>query len=173
MENKTLPRTTFRFVKTTYTGVAWARPQRNQVLQSPIQVIHNWPGGSSKNEQKVHTCLVYNDNATLSSWGYLCEDDDLLEKQKREFFKIFLDKQTLEDAHRQGIGQAPASILDAQRLVSDFLREVYSHIKSTVELHTGISHIGWQRPNDPQARTDLPSLDSCPPGLSVLERDHQ
>ncbi|KAH9992387.1 hypothetical protein F4779DRAFT_609220 [Xylariaceae sp. FL0662B] len=129
---------------TTYTGVAWARPQRNQVLQSPIQIIHNWPGGSSKNEQKVHTCLVYNDDTTLSSWGYLCEDDELLGKQKREFFKIFLDKQTLEDAHRQGIGQAPASVLDAQRLVSDYLREVYSHVKSTVELHTGINHIGWQ-----------------------------
>ncbi|CAJ2506693.1 Uu.00g078790.m01.CDS01 [Anthostomella pinea] len=128
---------------TTYTGVAWARPQRNQVLQSPIQVIHNWPGGSSKNEQKVHTCLTYNDDNTLSSWGYLCEEDDPL-KKKREFFKIFLDKQTLEDAHRQGISQAPPSILVAQTLVTDYLREIYKHVKSTVELHTGINQTGWQ-----------------------------
>ncbi|KAI0378679.1 hypothetical protein F5Y04DRAFT_290850 [Hypomontagnella monticulosa] len=129
---------------TTYTGVAWARPQRNQALQSPIQTIHNWPGSSTKNEQKVHTCLVYNDDGSLSSWGYQCEDDDLVEKQKQEFFKIFLDEQTLVDAHREGIGQAPASVQDAQKLISDFLREIYAHVKSTVELHTGIGHVGWQ-----------------------------
>ncbi|XXH04351.1 hypothetical protein Hte_010765 [Hypoxylon texense] len=125
-------------------GVAWARPQQKEVLQSPIQIIHNWPGSSTKNEQKVHTCLIYNDDDSLSSWGYLCEDDDTSEKQKREFFKIFLDQQTLEDAHRQGISQALASVRDAQTLVSDYLREIYSHVKSTVELHTGIGHVGWK-----------------------------
>lgn len=132
----------------TIAGVAWARPQRNQVLQTPIQTIHNWPGSSSKNEQKVHTCLVYNQDNTLSSWGYLCEDEDdvaAAEKQRREFFKIFLDKQTLEDAHQQGITQAPASVAEAQKLVSNYLRQIYAHVKSTVELHTGIiSHAtGW------------------------------
>ncbi|KAI1105671.1 hypothetical protein F4804DRAFT_117893 [Jackrogersella minutella] len=129
---------------TTYTGVAWARPQRNQVLQSPIQIIHNWPGSSAKNEQKVQTCLIYNDDGILSSWGYLCEEEDPLEKKKQEFFKIFLDRKTLEDAHRQGTGQAPASVREAQTLISDYLRELYAHVKSTVELHTGIGHVGWQ-----------------------------
>ncbi|OTB11872.1 hypothetical protein K445DRAFT_26131 [Daldinia sp. EC12] len=138
---------------TTYTGkyhiftahcVAWARPQRNHTLQSPIQIIHNWPGASTKNEQKVHTCLVYNHDESLSSWGYLCEDDDMINKKRREFFKIFLDQRTLEDARRQHIGQAPTSVKDAQRLVSSYLREVYLHVKSTVELHTGIGHVGWQ-----------------------------
>ncbi|KAI8960398.1 hypothetical protein F5Y11DRAFT_358482 [Daldinia sp. FL1419] len=129
---------------TTYTGVAWARPQRNQTLQSPLQIIHNWPGTSTKNEQKVHTCLVYNEDGTPSSWGYLCEDDDVTCKKKREFFKIFLDQRTLEDARRQRIGEAPATVRDAQKLVSDYLREVYAHVKYTVELHTGISHVGWQ-----------------------------
>ena len=125
--------------------MAWARPQKNRVLQSPIQVIHNWPGVASKNEQKVHTCLVYNADSSLSSWGSLCEEeDDLDEKQKREFFKIFLDKQTLELARQAGISQAPGSIAEAQKLVSDFLRQVYLHVKSTVELHTGIGHVGWQ-----------------------------
>ncbi|KAI3337561.1 hypothetical protein HD806DRAFT_476989 [Xylariaceae sp. AK1471] len=129
---------------TTYTGVAWARPQRNQVLQSPIQVLHNWPGASVKNEQKVHTCLVYNEDGSLSSWGYLCEDDDAPEKQRREFFKVFLDRETLDAARQQGISQAPASIIDAQKLVVDYLKELYTHVKSTVELYTGISHMGWQ-----------------------------
>ncbi|KAI0127356.1 hypothetical protein BJ170DRAFT_369976 [Xylariales sp. AK1849] len=129
---------------TTYTGVAWARPQRNQVLQSPLQVIHNWPGSCAKNEQKVHTCLVYNPDDSLSSWGSLCKDDDLTDKQRREFFKIFLDQQTLDAAHRQGLGQAPSSVWEAQRLVFDYLRQIYLHVKSTIELHTGIGHVGWQ-----------------------------
>lgn len=91
----------------------------------------------------MHTCLVYNQDNTLSSWGYLCEDeDDVLlassEKQRREFFKIFLDKQTLEDAHQEGITQAPTSVSEAQKLVSDYLRQIYTHVKSTIELHTGI-----------------------------------
>ncbi|ORY68543.1 Hsp70 family chaperone [Pseudomassariella vexata] len=129
---------------TTYTGVAWARPQKYEVLQSPLQVLHNWPGGSSKNEQKVHTCLIYNPDGSLSSWGFLCEDDDLTDKQRREFFKIFLDNQTLDAAHHQGISQAPGSVHEAQKLVGDYLRQVYLHVKSTVELHTGIGHVGWQ-----------------------------
>lgn len=119
------------------------------MLQTPIQTIHNWPGSSSKNEQKVHTCVVYNPDETLSSWGYLCEDEDdalLTGKHKREFFKIFLDQQTLADAHQQGITQAPASVAEASRLVADYLRKIYAHVKATVELHTGISHNhpgGW------------------------------
>ncbi|KAI6087243.1 hypothetical protein F4821DRAFT_236722 [Hypoxylon rubiginosum] len=134
---------------TTYTGVAWARPQQKEVLQSPIQIIHNWPGSSTKNEQKVHTCLIYNDDDSLSSWGYQCEDDDVgfspsEKKQKREFFKIFLDRQTLVDAHRQGIHQAPESVAAAQTLVSDYLREIYAHVRATVELHTGIERVGWR-----------------------------
>ena len=103
------------------------------MLQTPIQVLHSWPGGSSKNEQKVHTCLIYNQDSTLSSWGSLCEDEDDPGKQRREFFKIFLDKQTLEAAHQQGISQAPESVSDAQRLVSDYLSQIYLHIKTTIQ----------------------------------------
>lgn len=74
----------------------------------------------------------------------MCEDDDDLEKQRRDFFKIFIDKPTLEAAHQAGIGQAPASILEAKCLVTDYLRQIYLHVKSTMELHTGIGHVGWQ-----------------------------
>ncbi|KAH8660366.1 hypothetical protein BX600DRAFT_383457 [Xylariales sp. PMI_506] len=129
---------------TTYTGVAWARPQRGLVLQSPIQVIHDWPGMASRNEQKVQTCLTYNPDDSLSAWGYLCEEDDATEKSRHEFFKIFLDKQTLNAAHQAGISQAPSSVLAAKRLVTDYLREIYLHVKRAIELHTGIGHIGWQ-----------------------------
>ena len=113
------------------------------MLQTPIQVLHSWPGGSSKNEQKVHTCLIYNQDSTLSSWGSLCEDEDDPAKQRREFFKIFLDRQTLEAAHQQGISQAPESVSDAQRLVSDYLSQIYLHIKTTIQSQTGISNSAW------------------------------
>ncbi|XDG00407.1 hypothetical protein ABKA04_000022 [Annulohypoxylon sp. FPYF3050] len=109
-----------------------------------IDLGTTYTGSSTKNEQKVQTCLIYSDDGSLSSWGYLCEDEDPLEKKKQEFFKIFLDRNTLEDARRQAIGRVPATVGEAQKLISDYMREVYAHVKSTVELHTGISHVGWQ-----------------------------
>jgi hypothetical protein len=132
---------------TTFTGVGWARPQFTHVLQSPIQVIHNWPGCSTKNEQKVPTCLVYTADQELSSWGFLCDDDDDdrdLTKARLEFFKIFLDSTTLADARRQGLTRVPSSPAHAARLVSDFLRRIYAHVKHTVEGQTGVgAHPGW------------------------------
>ena len=75
----------------------------------------------------------------------LCEDDDDDSgKQKREFFKIFLDKQTLEDSRQQVMVQAPASVSEAHRLVSDYLRQIYFHVKSTIECQTGIGSGGWR-----------------------------
>jgi hypothetical protein len=113
-------------------------------LQSPIQVLHNWPGGSTRNEQKVRTCLVYGHDNSLSSWGFLCDEDDGIDKTSWEFFKIFLDKPTLDSAHRHGIGAAPSSVLEAKKLVSDYLCQIYEHVKVAIELHTGIGYIGWK-----------------------------
>ncbi len=124
-------------------GVGWARPQATQALQTPIQITYDWPGCSTKNEQKVPTCLVYGPDRQPSSWGFLCEDDEASEKQRREFFKIFLDQRTLNDAHRQGITAAPASTQEAQQLVTDYLRKIYQHVKASIELHTGTAYQGW------------------------------
>lgn len=126
-------------------GVGWARPQATHALQSPIQVIYNWPGCSTLNEQKVATCLVYGQDKKLSSWGFLCEDDDEPETQRREFFKILLDKMNLLEAQIKGLQGAPDSAAEAQKLVSDYLHEVYVHIKSTIEHQTGIGPFtGWK-----------------------------
>lgn len=127
------------------TGVGWARPQETHALQTPIQVIYNWPGCSTRNEQKVPTCLVYGQDQTLSSWGFLCEDDDELEKQRREFFKIFLDRLNLVEAQIKGLQGAPDSVSRAQQLATDYLRQVYAHVKSTIEHQTGIGPFtGWK-----------------------------
>ncbi|ROW05305.1 hypothetical protein VSDG_00113 [Cytospora chrysosperma] len=138
---------------TTYTGkysyirsVAWARPKASHALQSPIQVIYNWPGCSTRNEQKVHTCLVYGqDEAKPSSWGFLCEDDEDPGRTRREFFKIFLDKMNLLEAQIKGLQGAPESVAQAQQFVTDYLHEVYVHVKSTIEHQTGIGPFtGWK-----------------------------
>lgn len=126
-------------------GVGWARPQETYALQTPVQVIYNWPGCSTRNEQKVPTCLVYNRDHRLSSWGFLCDDDDELEKQRKEFFKIFLDKLNLVEAQIKGLQGVPESVSQAQQLVTDYLRQVYAHVKSTIEHQTGIGPFtGWK-----------------------------
>ncbi|RYP59855.1 hypothetical protein DL769_008370 [Monosporascus sp. CRB-8-3] len=105
-------------------GVAWALPQHQQVLQTPIQATHNWPGGSSKNEQNIQAFLVYNQDDSLPSRRYSCEGDDaLVHKRRAEFFEIFLDKQALESSYQQGIIQGRRSIFETQKLVSDYLRQ--------------------------------------------------
>lgn len=126
-------------------GVGWARPHTKNALQSPIQVIYNWPGCSTRNEQKVHTCLVYGKDKRPSSWGFLCEDDEGRETQRREFFKIFLDKMNLLEAQIKGLQGAPESVAQAQQFVTDYLHEVYVHVKSTIEHQTGIGPFtGWK-----------------------------
>ncbi|KKY38538.1 putative hsp70 family chaperone [Diaporthe ampelina] len=126
-------------------GVAWARPQATNALQSPIQVIHNWPGCSTRNEQKVPTCLVYGRHERPTSWGFICEDDDDFETKRREFFKIFLDKMNLLEAQIKGLQGAPESVAQAQKFVTDYLSEVYVHVKSTIEHQTGIGPFtGWK-----------------------------
>ena len=129
----------------TQEGVAWARPQATNALQSPIQVIHNWPGCSTRNEQKVPTCLVYGRHERPTSWGFICEDDDDFETKRREFFKIFLDKMNLLEAQIKGLQGAPESVAQAQKFVTDYLSEVYVHVKSTIEHQTGIGPFtGWK-----------------------------
>ncbi|PSS00642.1 hypothetical protein BD289DRAFT_360782 [Coniella lustricola] len=121
---------------TTFTG--------KNALQSPVQVIYNWPGCSTRNEQKVQTCLIYGKDNRPSSWGFLCDDIEEPEAQRREFFKIFLDKMNLLEAQIKGLQGAPESIEQAQQFVTDYLRQVYIHVKSTIEHQTGVGPFtGW------------------------------
>ncbi|KAI6777669.1 hsp70 family chaperone [Emericellopsis cladophorae] len=117
---------------TTYTGVAWMTPRM------PVQVINNWPSDGGQNERKVPTTLLYNgDGVTVSSWGFACAEDDPRGKIRREFFKVFLDGETLSAAQSQGLPSAPASVADAQRMVADFLRQIYAHLRETIEAVMG------------------------------------
>lgn len=97
-------------------------------------------------QPSVPTALVYNANNTVSSWGFLCADDDddtaPPRKTRCEFFKLSLDAETLAGAHAQGITGAPASTLEAQRLTTDYLAQVYRHFKGSIERELGRQHTG-------------------------------
>ena len=112
--------------------------------RTPIQVISDWPGSGDRSERKVPTTLVYHGDGTLSSWGFMCADDDdgMLGKTKREFFKIFIEADTLASAQQQGLSNAPASTLEAQRFATDYLRQIYLHIKESIESEIGRRHLG-------------------------------
>ncbi|KAK4122039.1 hypothetical protein N657DRAFT_622632 [Parathielavia appendiculata] len=123
---------------TTYTGVAWMTPR------TPIQVISDWPGSGDRNERKVPTTLIYHGSGVVSSWGFLCADDEssMQGKTKHEFFKIFMEAETLAGAQQQGLSGAPASTLEAQRFCTDYLRQVYLHVKDSVESEIGRRDLG-------------------------------
>ncbi|KID81718.1 Hsp70 family chaperone [Metarhizium guizhouense ARSEF 977] len=132
---------------TTFTGVAWRTPR------TPIQVINDWPGSGDRAERKVPTAIVYNADGTLSSWGHMCADDDDDEdndgqdessgKLRREFFKIFIDGANL--ALAQTLPRAPKTIQEAQKFATDYLVQVYGHVKETIERQTGRRQVpgGW------------------------------
>lgn len=131
-------------------GVGWRTPR------TPIQVINDWPGSGDRGERKVPTTLIYNADGTLSSWGYMCADDDDFDyqtnglgptgKTKQEFFKMFVDSENLIAAQEQGVSKAPRTIEEAQRYATEYLKQVYAHIKETIEMQVGLSYVagGWK-----------------------------
>lgn len=116
--------------------MAWRTAHR------PIQVINDWPGSGDRGERKVPTVLVYNADGSLSSWGFSCTDDDEPSKIRREFFKIFLDDDTLVAAREQGLSNAPQSQTEVKKFIIDYLRQVYAHIKETIETQIGKRQLG-------------------------------
>jgi hypothetical protein len=105
----------------------------------PVQIINDWPGSGDSGMREVPTTLIYNPNGTISSWGFMCndEEDNLGSKVRRECFKLFLDDKTLEKALASGLANVPRSTLEAQKCTTDYLREVYSHVKETIETQIG------------------------------------
>lgn len=113
----------------------------------PIQVVNDWPGSADRGERKVPTTLVYNDaDGSLSSWGFMCNDDDEEGKTRREFFKIFLDDDTLAAAQKQGLSSVPRSVAEARGFLTEYLKQVYWHIKGSIETQLGRQQDGegWE-----------------------------
>ncbi|KAI1039838.1 hypothetical protein LB505_004693 [Fusarium chuoi] len=77
----------------------------------------------------------------------MCADDDHdTSKTRRDFFKIFLDPETLDAAQHQGLSNVPQSTAQARQFVTDYLKQIYAHIKDSIEMRMGIKHVGgWDR----------------------------
>ncbi|KAF6803526.1 hsp70 family chaperone [Colletotrichum sojae] len=120
---------------TTFTGVAWMTPR------TPIQVINDWPGSGDQCERKVPTVLTYNANGSLSKWGFMCAEPEEHKKTRYQYFKMFVEKDTLESWQRQGLPTA-RSVAEAEGLVVDYLRKVYEHIKESIETQVGRRNSG-------------------------------
>ncbi|KAG5980824.1 hypothetical protein E4U55_003578 [Claviceps digitariae] len=58
-------------------------------------------------------------------------------KIRREFFKLFIDNANL--AAGQAIPRAPKTMDEAQRFATDFLAQVYAHIRDTIQMQIGRS----------------------------------
>lgn len=84
------------------------------------------------------TRLVYGRDHKVAKWGFLCEDEDGEEVDDVfEFFKIYLDQDSIDEAHRNGVRDIPATIEDTKRLITDYLEQVYAQIKRSVEANVG------------------------------------
>lgn len=112
--------------------------------KTPIQVINDWPGSGDRGERKVPTTLIYNEDGELSSWGFMCDDDDdsIPGKTRRDFFKIYIDEETLVEAQGRGLSNVPQTTVEAQKFARDYLHQIYLHVKDTIETQTGRRHIG-------------------------------
>ena len=83
------------------------------------------------------TKFVYSPHGTVTKWGFLCEDEDGEDMDEiQEMFKIYLDQEAIDEARRKGLRDIP-SVEDTKRLVTDYLRAVYAHVKRSIEANTG------------------------------------
>ncbi|RDW63374.1 hypothetical protein BP6252_10919 [Coleophoma cylindrospora] len=120
----------------TYTGVAWV----NLLNPSVISPIIDWPplSATAKYETKTPSKIAYAQDNAVARWGFLCDENDDCDEQDqvKQSFKIYLDQDSIDAARRAGIDDMP-SVEEAKRLVADYLRQVYMHIKKSIEASTG------------------------------------
>ncbi|KAF4995983.1 hypothetical protein FDECE_12609 [Fusarium decemcellulare] len=119
---------------TTFTGVAML-PR-----SGTIDVMNTWPGNNQQNEQKVPTRLIYNHDNSIHSWGFLCNMFDAVlthGQTDRRLFKMFLDQATQEELREGGLSYGLLNTHEATRCTTDYLREIYRHVKSVYEESTG------------------------------------
>jgi hypothetical protein len=108
-------------------------------------VINDWPGHGDEGQRRVPTKLVYNADGSLSSWGFLCADDDespASGKTRHEDFTIFIDKATLNKRWQQGSTTASPDSEQARAFTREYLRQIYFHVNKTIERHIQGSG-GW------------------------------
>ncbi|KAK0718947.1 hypothetical protein B0T21DRAFT_395904 [Apiosordaria backusii] len=114
---------------TTFTGVAWAKPKEN----FSTRVIHDWPGGAgNETECKVPSVIARHlDTQGIRKWGYECEED-IDETNKWRYLKTFLVPAQHERSKRDGHSWAPQTMKEVHELVTEYLKQVYLHVKKSI-----------------------------------------
>ncbi|KAH7191731.1 uncharacterized protein B0J16DRAFT_393692 [Fusarium flagelliforme] len=124
---------------TTFTSTIPQHPVAFLLSNGTIHCFNNWPGNKNSGETKVPSRLVYNHDNTVSSWGFSSSiyDDPLpIGKKEYPYFKMFLDEETCEEMRIAGQSSI-RSTTEAARCVTDYLQQIYRHIKITYEEMTG------------------------------------
>ncbi|KAF9691908.1 hypothetical protein EKO04_010128 [Ascochyta lentis] len=107
----------------TCTGVAYCNMSTGS---DNVRHIQRWPGRTQANENKVPTLLVYpHDSATPSSWGFLAETAQEVSgagHESREWFKIMLDEDLLEQMRRNTIDTNRAKLTCGNRRYTDYFQ---------------------------------------------------
>lgn len=112
----------------------------NLVNTNPTQSIRDWPGLPPNSvETKVPTKIAYPQDGREPIWGFLCDFDDGYHEvaEVREHFKIYLDQNSLNAAHRSGVRDMPKTVAEAMGLITDYLRQIHQHVKISLESATG------------------------------------
>ncbi|TGO27007.1 hypothetical protein BPAE_0049g00340 [Botrytis paeoniae] len=123
----------------TYTGVVWS----NLSNTNPTKSIQEWPGLPPDSvETKVPTTIAYSRNSNgrhETVWGFSCDPDDEYHEFARvhEHFKIYLDQHSLDLARKGGVRDMPETVDEAKYLVTDYLHQIYKHVKLCIEAITG------------------------------------
>jgi hypothetical protein len=118
------------------TGVVWT----NLVNVNPTQSVQDWPGLPPDSiETKVPTKIAYPRDGSEPRWGFLCDSDDEYHEiaEVREHFKIYLDQESLDSARRRGVRDMPETVREAMGLITDYLQQIYQHVKFQLEAATG------------------------------------
>ncbi|KAF1831720.1 hypothetical protein BDW02DRAFT_504623 [Decorospora gaudefroyi] len=116
----------------TCTGVAYCNVATGS---DHVRHLQRWPGRMMANENKVPTLLMYARGSVIpSSWGFMAEtaqEQSDSEEESREWFKILLDEQLLEQMRKntQDPSKVP-SIQEVERWYTDYFQYLYRCIES-------------------------------------------
>ena len=112
----------------------------NKSHTTAIQSIRDWPGLPSDSvETKVPTKIAYPRDGSEPRWGFLCDNEEEYyeDADLREHFKIYVDQDAINGAYSRGVRDMPKTVAEATGLIADYLRQIYQHIKFSLESATG------------------------------------
>lgn len=120
---------------TTFSGIAYGS---SRLAGGAVQQILHWPG-TTETFRKIPTCLLYDESGNLLAWGLEAKNTNQLPGMyKCEWFKLYLEPQTLRDADAVDprLPALPPG-KTAYDLVVDYLSCIWSYAKEQITRDIG------------------------------------